>query len=535
LGFAAPTDLRGRLRAESRTAVRLLETHLDKVLVAGLAGGFIAISVWWAQTDDRVPNGDNAKHTLHAFSYLDQFQLGHWLFGILHWTHYPPLVHVVGAVGAWVGGTTGDAVVITQNVVFVPLLALGCYGAGRVAFGRLAGVLAVVFVLAAPMIISLFHVFMLDGPGAAVAALSVWLLLASRRFQSLPWTLAAACAAAAGMYVKATFIFFVAGLALALLARGGWRAWRHVVVGGGLFLLLAQPWYFAHLQDLRGLTTGAIQAQPALWYGSVPYPDRWSLENFTWYWWSLVNTQLYLPLTAFFLVGTVYLAVKWLRDRHTDSYVPELIVGALFAYLAISVLSLDDPRYILPGIVYVALLGTGWVASLPLTAKIFAVGALGTVLLVNTLLINYVRGEVTARIALAGTKPSPIGERSFTVFSNRGYIEGHPQPGGVAPLFIDLLRRAREDGARRVVFQPESLNNGGYSLDALAVFARYAGLEVPGFDWRALAPNDIYVFRIARTQANRSACLNSFDTTGIYMVKGQPKAGKPIYCPPTAR
>jgi len=534
LAYAGRTELRDHLRARWRTPVAILEAQGDKLLVAGLVGGFLAISVWWTSTDERVPNGDNAKHTLHAFSYLDQLQSAHFLFAILHWTHYPPLVHVVGAVGAWVGGASGDAVVLAENIVFVPLLALGCYGAGRVAFGRLAGVLAVVFVFGAPMIISLFHVFMLDAPGAAVAALSVWFLLASRRFESLPWTVAAAVAVSAGMYVKATFIFFVAGLALALLLRGGWRHWRNAGLGSGLFLILVEPWYFAHLQDLRGLTTGAIQAQPALWYGSVPYPDRWSIENFTWYWWSLVNTQLYLPLTAIFLVGAVHLSVMWFRARRTDSYVPELLASALFAYLAISALSLDDPRYILPGIVYLAVIAGGWIASLPPTARIFGVGVLCTIVLVNTTLINYVRTENTVKIALPGTKPSPIGEHSFVVFSNRGYIEGRPQTGGVGPRFVDLLRRAREDGARQVVFQPESLNTSGYNLDALTLFARYAGLEVPGFDWRALGPNDIYVFRIARTQANRPACLNSFDETGIYMVKGQPAAGKPIYCPRTA-
>ena len=532
MASAAATDARGRLRVERRRAVEFFLAQGDKLLVGGLVALFIAISVWWVRTDSRVPNGDNAKHTLHAFRYFDQFELGHWLFAILHWTSYPPLVHVVGAAGVAVWGASNDAVVLAENVIFVPLLALGCYQAGRIAFGRLAGVLTVVFVLGAPMIISLFHVFMVDAPAAAMAALTVWFLLASRRFASLPWSLAAAVAFAAGMHVKATFVMFVAGFALALLVRGGWRRWRHVLLAAGAFLILVEPWYFAHLADLRGLTAGAISPQTVRWYDAVSYPSRWTLENFGWYWWTLVNAQLYLPLTIFFVVGSTVSMVAWFRHRRRPTYVPELLFGALFAYFGISLISLDDPRYLIPGIVYAGLLGTGWIVSLPWSAKVFAIGALGTVFLINTTLVNYVSGDEYAKITLPGARGSPIGERSFTLYSNRGYVEGRPHAGGATPLIIDMLRRAREDGARRVVFQPESMNNGGYNLDALAIMALQAGLEVPGFDWRALASDDIYVFRIDRTQAGRPACLDSWDSTGLYMVKGPPSPGKPYYCPP---
>lgn len=533
MASAAATDSRGRLRAEGRRAGEFLAHHGDRLLVAGLAAIFVAITVWWVDADTRVPSGDNAKHTLHAFSYLDQFQAGHYLFGILHWTHYPPLVHVVGALGSWIGGASNDTVVLTENLVFVPLLVAGCYGAGRIVYGRLGGVLAVVFALGAPMVISLFHVFMLDGPGAAVAAVAVWLLLASRRYASLWWTVAAAVAAAAGMHVKATFVFFVAGLALMLFARGGWRYWRHALVGAAVFLILVEPWYFVHLQDLRGLTTGAINAQGGFWYADVPYPARWSVENFTWYGWALVNTQLYLPLTLLFLTGAVWTVVEWIRDWRTESYAPDLLVGAVFAYVGISSLSLDDPRYTLPGIVYLAVLGTGWITRLPPTPRIFGVGAVCTVALMNTMLINYANEDPNLAIELPGKRPSPIAERSFTVVSNRGYIEARPGGGGLAPEFVELLRRAREDGARQVVFQPESMNSGGFNLDALAIFARLAGLQMPGSNHELLAPNDIYVFRIARSQAPTPPCLEShLDDTGIFMVKGPPTLGKPYYCPP---
>ena len=83
------------------------------------------------------------------------------------------------------------------------------------------------------------------------------------------------------------------------------------------------------------------------------------------------------------------------------------------------------------------------------------------------------------------------------------------------------------------------MNNGGYNLYGLSIWARTAGLEVPGFDGVALGPEDVYVYRVGVEAAKRPPCLLSSgsigglgDGTGIYMVKGPPKKGKPVYCPP---
>jgi 4-amino-4-deoxy-L-arabinose transferase-like glycosyltransferase len=503
-------------------------------LAAGLALGFIAISVWWVLVDERIPNGDNGKHIVHAFMYFDEFQAGHWLAPLFNYTQYPPLVHVVGAFASLIFGPSIATVVIAENAVFVPLLALGVYKSGSLVFGRTAGLLAVVFVFAAPMVMSLFHVFMLDAPAAALAAVSVWLLLASRRFESLPYAAGAAVAVAAGMYIKTTFVFFVAGLIIALIARGGWRNWRTLAVAGGVFLILVEPWYFIHFQVIRGLTTGALNVQGINWYGDTQYPTRWSVRNFTWYAWNLINTQLYVPLTLCFLLGVVSAVVLWLRDRERESYVPELLAGLAVSYIGISLLSLDDPRYTLPMLVYLAVFATGWIPRVGTRVRLAAVAALVAILVLNTALLNLVGGQHSLRWELPGAPDSPIGEREFTFASNSGYIEGKPKTNGIAPRFIDMLKRARDDGARQVVFQPESMNNGGYNLFGLAVFARTAGLAVPGNDWSKLGPEDVYVFRLAPKQAGRPPCLISSDGTGIYMVKGQPSAENPVYCPPSA-
>ena len=66
---------------------------------------------------------------------------------------YAPLLS-----GHWACSSAGwrGAADIALNVVFVLLLALGCYNVGRLAFGQLAGVLAVVFALGSPLVIEEF-------------------------------------------------------------------------------------------------------------------------------------------------------------------------------------------------------------------------------------------------------------------------------------------------------------------------------------------------------------------------------------------
>jgi hypothetical protein len=432
------------------------------------------------------------------------------------------------------------AAVLTANVVFVPLLALGVYGTGTVATGdRRVGALAVAFTLASPMIIGLFHEFMLDAAQAALVAVSVWLLLLTDRFRRLELSALAGVAVAAGFYSKATFVLFVAGVVAMLLLRGGWRNWRGFAVFSLVSLVLIEPWYFLHWHDLKSMTGGAAQAQMVMWYDSVPYPDRWSPADFAWYWWALVNNQLFLPLVLLALTGIVVALVRWVRTRRADGYMPELLAGLVVSYLGITFISLNDPRYTLPAMVFLAVLGTAWIVRLSRRWMLTATAVLAGLFVVNTVMVNTGFGG-TVRIDLPSEKASPISENRFTVFSENGYVAGGSAPdrdGGRPRGLLALLKRARADGAQQIYFQPESLNGGGYTLAALTVYADLADLRVIGFtgpDAEQLGPDDLFVFREAPDQVKDGRpCMISWDGTGIFMLKGPPnREPAQFYCPP---
>ena len=64
---------------------------------------------------------------------------------------------------------------------------------------------------------------------------------------------------------------------------------------------------------------------------------------------------------------------------------PELLAGAVVSYICMTLLLHKDPRYTLPALVFVAVLATGWIATLSrrrlracLSAAVVAIAAICT-------------------------------------------------------------------------------------------------------------------------------------------------------------
>lgn len=483
---------------------------------------FIAISAWWLATDLRIVNLDTGKHIRVATDWYHSLQNGRVLEPLLGFADYPPGPHLVGAFFSLIFGPTVFAMIFSHNLVFVPLLALGCYGTGRIVFNRTVGALAALFAFSAPLVMAVFHMFLPDGPMTAMVAMTAWLLLASERFKRIDIAIAAGLAAGLGMYTKGTFAVFIVGLIAMLVLRGGWRNWRGLVAFAVVAWSICGPWFFAHYYQLRGQTGGAVGAALPIWYGNVPYPERWSPENFTWYAWSLVNNQLYLPLFLFFVVGLVWAVRELIRTRGRDSYLPELLAGGFVGYFVISLLVLKDPRYTLPCLVYMAVVGTAWIVALPRRGRLIASGALVAVFVFNTVQHNFdVGGQ--HKISLPGSVQSPIGEYSLTLVNDRGYSVASPNRR--AEPVLDLLERLHDRGVRNVAFDGETMREGGYNLDGLRIFAAKANLGLAGFTPDVVSSDeDAWITRAPIAEVGRRPCLVSpfaDDGTGLYVYRGR--------------
>jgi hypothetical protein len=316
-------------------------------------------------------------------------------------------------------------------------------------------------------------------------------------------------------------------VALMLFLRGGWRNWKGWLACGVLFALICGPWYVAHAGDLRGQTSGAIGTaggpSTPLWYGSVHFPETDTFANFAWYAWNLVNHQLYLPLTLFFVVGLAWAARELVVRRfERGSYLPELLAGGLVGYIGVSLIVLKDPRYSLPCLVFIAAIATGWIVTLPRRPRIAAVTVLATLFVVNTVSHDFGVGGTHA-ITTPWTVASPIGEYSFTVINEAGYFEGPPSRS--AQPFVDLLDRIRARGARAVAMDGPAFSSGGWHLGGTTLLVVGRTDLLLSFSPQAVrSRSDFWITRLPIAATGRPPCIVSplaDDGTGLYVYRGR--------------
>jgi len=429
----------GRLRVSRQAAL------------AGLAtAAFIALSIWWLLYDKRVPGGgDPGRHLslVQTFAgWLADGDFGKFFdpgaqFGEDFF--YPPLVYFIGSIPSALGLATQDWAVIAANLVFVPMLSAGCFLVGRMTYGPTAGLLAVVFALATPMVLSLFHVFMLDAPLAGSVAITLWALLASDRFSRRRETALAGALLGVATLTKTPAPLFLAGPAAVMLIGGGWRQWRNLLIGAGVALLVAGPYYLINLDEFISTseTTTIAGNTGATGGASLAAEPRFSFDNFAYYGWVGVNLQYFVPLLALLGAGLVH-ALREIRRR---PYVPELVAGLVVGYLApMLVLSIRDPRYTLPLVVYVAVIATGWIA----VTRRAVLAAIGAAVLAAAVVVNVaaaVTDDVpTAQISIPGDSPTEeIQPGRFTFMDGRGYVVGPPRPD---PFWDRMLTAAEREG-----------------------------------------------------------------------------------------
>ncbi len=499
-----------------RRAFARLEPYAASALGAGALAAVLC--VWWALTDTWVFTGDPAKHFLIVLQDYHQLQAHDWLapYTTSRMPDYGPITHLVGVLGFLVhGGPSIDAALIAIDLVFVPVLAYALFRGGAVVGGRRAGLVACLFVLGAPIVISQMHQVMVDVPLTAMVALTTWLLLASGDFADRRYAVAAGVAAGAGFLVKDTTLIYLVGLVAVMLVRGGRRHPANVALAGGAFLVLAAPWFVVHFAAQQELLNGAGTIAD----GTTSDRSIWTLQNFAWYGWALVNFQLLLPLTLVLLAALGVLARDVVRRRPLPRYAPELLAAAVVGYVLQAVFLTQDMRYTMPCLVFAALLVAGTLrarAVLWIVAAAFAV---------NTIAVTFGPGS-RAAISLPGADTHNVLARQFTLYSPDGYA------GAAAPErsvdYVGLFTALRRDGARRFAMDPHSEDVPEFPHSLLTTLADNIG------GLRPVAPRDLRrgdALLVAHIPLPREPrpCMTTPEGRGVWVVRGARGA---FTCPP---
>jgi hypothetical protein len=437
---------------------------------------------------------------------------------------------LLGALGAFVGGVNVSSPIIAENLVFVPLLALGCYRTGRLLFGSAAGLLAVLFALGSPLLIAQLHNLMLDPPMTAMVAVSIWLLLASRRFERLDVCAALGVAAGVGLMTKVQYPLYIVGLVVFLLLRGGWRNWKGIAIGALIAAVIAAPWYVAHLNEFGRITEIAGTGAGAL----VPpgnAPPTLSTANLLWYFWSVLNSDLLLPLALLGAGGAIWMLVAAWRSPEQRGARLDLLAGCFLTWLAITITPHHDIRYGMPLVAYVAVVATGWIVCLPrkLGAVALVVLVLGAI--TNTLGVTFGVGHETVLLLT----PSPPGTEQVPdrviFFTTSGFVDGPPARDGDVP---GLLEELHSNGVKTIDVALEQSGGADFSFEGLLALYRVADLtpvvtDSVEFSRSSQAATLIHTSVTAHAPPT---CTRVSDGTGVWVARYDAAAGKlALYCP----
>jgi 4-amino-4-deoxy-L-arabinose transferase-like glycosyltransferase len=519
----------------ARTGAASLASRLswEAWTATGVTALFIALTCWWLSQDRSMPYSDAAVHLYTAFRFHDALAEGRWLAPLTFHFIYPPATPFVGSLGIFVGGRAVAAPIIAENLVYVPLLALACYRTGRLAYGRHAGMLAVVFALGSPLVIEQFHVFMLDAPLAALVAVATWLIIESDRFGRPGIALAAGLVTGVGLISKQSLPLYLAGLMLVVLARGGWRNWRGIVVFAGAAFAVAAPWYAYHASSI-GQFLGAGEARSTV--PPLAKPPLLSAANAEWYFWALANGLLFVPLLAFAIVGVGAAAVSTMRHPRQSEVIVDLLLGGLAAWLAITAMPHHDVRYSLPLTIFLAVLGTGWIVRLRSPGRWLAHAALVGAVVAATLGATFGIGSSTSAV-LPGNRNAPHGEgvprlNHLTVYSNHNFMVSGPRNGGDV---LGLLKDLKREGIAGVVWFNEWAPAWfvDFNAQGLVAITKIAQLAVPygTVDLGRLEAKQAVLIP-ERKLGSAPPCARLSGGIGLWIRRGNPWArGARDFCP----
>jgi hypothetical protein len=487
-----------------------------------LAAAFIVVTCWWVTVDHSIPGTEAGSHLGTALRYRDLLASGDVLGPVTAEAIHPPLIFLLGAVAELIGGIDVAPPVIAQNIVFVPLLALGCYQTAKLGYGRSAGLLAVAFALGSPLLIEQFHVFMLDAPQAALVAVAVWLLLASERFRRVAPAALAGAAVGLGCTIKPQFPIYLAGLvAVVLLRERGWRNVRGIAAFAAAALAIGAPWYLLHAGDIGQLAEASVSNAEA---GTLP--PRVSVSNLAWYGWATANSLLFAPLFAFLAIGVVHAVAR----ARKSSIAPELLGGLLGGWLFLLLTPIHVVRYALPLLVYFAVLGTVWIVQLKRRPRQLATAVLVLALLATTLGAAFgVGGDVRLRFgstisqeaAWAGVAPTD----ELVIYADHDFQVSGPQRDGQV---LALLRTMRDDGITGVVWlqrqvTPAFEDQGLHALSAMARLSSPLPTEP--------IPRGIALLLHVPIGAGPPPCVTFADGTGMWIRLRHATDAQPYWCP----
>jgi hypothetical protein len=259
-------------------------------------------------------------------------------------------------------------------------------------------------------------------------------------------------------------------------------------------------------------------------------PDLFTTANLTWYFWSIIHSQLLAPLFALAIGGWLWTVVMIVRHRGGRRMARELfLAGGFLAWVAVTITPHHDIRYDMALLPYLAVAGAGWIPHLPRVPRIAATVVLVGAVIANTLGISFGVGK-TVSVALVHSPPETQAYPDrITFYSTEGFLVTAPQRDGDIP---DLMRTLRRNGVRVVTWNYQ-VNPVSFSYLGLQALAYIVGLE-PTPEENVAGSSTQAVALVNETVSRRvpPPCVRLSNGTGVWVLRLKSTSGKlKLYCP----
>ena len=380
-----------------------------------------SLNLVWTSIETRPPDWDQARHLGDSLVYYQTISLAHPLAALETYLYYPPFFYWVADAFYAVFGTDSRVAVLSNDLFFLTILAFSTYGIGRRLWNRPVGLLAAVFVLTTPTIVSSSKQYMVDMPLAAMVALALYLLIRSENFSRRGPSLLFGLAVGLGLLTKWTFpIFLIAPSALAVVlavvtsVRGRSVAAPVNIAGAAILAFAVCGLWYLHNSaaldhDLTYFASDALKGSPPIA----------SFASLSWYFWVLLDVQLYVLPFLLFAVGVVFALAR--REVALRNLQPLVLIVSAFVICAL--LRNKDARYTMPMLPAVAVVATSWIVyAAPRIRRALSV-AIPVYGAVAFLAISFGTSLLPSSLALGNADPTKPG---ITFFAQHGYIIGPP-------------------------------------------------------------------------------------------------------------
>jgi hypothetical protein len=224
------------------------------------------------------------------------------------------------------------------------------------------------------------------------------------------------------------------------------------------------------------------------------------------------------------------MAVRLARRQPAGNLALELMIGSFVAWLAITETFVHDTRYSEPILIYLAVIGTGWITQLARNVRIALIAVLVIVAAANTLGTSFGVGKEVSITLPGANTPTLQGRGHVQIFTNAGFLVNKPLRDGD---MLATLQALRHNGIRLVDLSEAFLAEPDFSVQGLTALSEIAGLTSRiGIPFTKLSARDAVFAHAKIAPGDPPPCVTLSDGTGVWIRLGNPSApGALDYCP----